>query len=480
MGRSTGIGTGLRYRFLSPPISLSLLCSCPIFVGAPSLTRREREVAILVGQGLTNREIATRLFISERTAESHVEQIRGKLGFHSRVQIATWVAASLPIDGGPVSGAPGVDRAEPTAPGRARHRYPGRLAVATSLGVVAALLVALALAYTLLSAPSGARPRVVTVAGTGERAFSNDGGQASASPLVHPLALSIGPAGEIYIAEGNRIREVMSNGRITTFAGTGTPGNGGDGGPAAQAQLYMPQGLAVDSAGNVYIADTLNNRVRRVNADGTITTVAGTGEAGYTGDGKPGREAKLNLPTGLAIGFSDTLFIADTGNNVIRRLGPDGAIHTVAGTGEAGYRGDAGSALDAVLHAPGGLAFDGEGNLYIADTLNQRVRRVDVNGQIATVAGTGASGYLGDGRSASLAELNLATNPLEGMGQGLAADSRGDVYIADALNHRVRRIDVKGTISTIAQMRTPLGLAVDAQGLVYVADADDNRVSRIG
>jgi sugar lactone lactonase YvrE len=186
------------------------------------------------------------------------------------------------------------------------------------------------------------------------------------------------------------------------------------------------------------------------------------------------------LPTGLAIGFNDTLFIADTGNNVIRQLGPDGAIHTVAGTGEAGYRGDAGPALYAVLHAPGGLAFDGEGNLYIADSLNQRVRRVDVNGQIGTVAGTGASGFLGDGQPAIYAELNLATNPLEGMGQGLAVDSRGDVFIADALSHRVRRIDVKGTISTIAQMRTPLGLAADAQGFVYIADADDNRVSRIG
>jgi sugar lactone lactonase YvrE len=272
----------------------------------------------------------------------------------------------------------------------------------------------------------------------------------------------------IYIAEGNRIREVGNDGRISTFAGTGTAGNSGDGGPAVQAQLNMPQGLAVDSAGNVYIADTLNNEVRRVDPAGTITTVAGAGDV------------KLNLPTGLAIGFSDTLFIADTGNNVIRRLGEEGAIQTVAGTGEAGYRGEAGAAIDAVLHAPGGLAFDGEGNLYIADTLNQRVRRVDVNGQIGTVAGTGASGYLGDGRAGTYAELNLATNPLEGIGQGVAVDSQGDVFIADALNHRIRRLDVKGTITTIAQMNRPLGLAVDAQGLVYVADADDNRVSRIG
>jgi len=152
----------------------------------------------------------------------------------------------------------------------------------------------------------------------------------------------------------------------------------------------------------------------------------------------------------------------------------------VAGTGEAGYRGDAGRAGDAVLHAPGGLAFDNEGNLFIADTLNQRVRRVDVNGQIESIAGTGVPGYLGDGRAATFGELHLATNPLEGIGQGIAVDSQGDVFIADALNGRVRRVDVLGNIDTIAQMTTPLGVAVDAQGLVYVADADGNRVSRIG
>jgi sugar lactone lactonase YvrE len=424
-------------------------------------------VAILVAQGLTNREIATRLFISERTAESHVEQIRGKLGFHTRVQIANWVAAELPVDPGPAP-APAVTSPAPPASGRARIRLSRRM-VAISAGVIGvAVLVGLALAYTWLSIPTGTGPQLVTVAGTGERAFSGDGRQASASALVRPLAVAIGPAGEIYIAEGNRIREVKKDGRITTLAGTGGAGNAGDGGPGAQAQLNMPQGLAVDSVGNVYIADTLNNRVRRVSADGTITTVAGAGEIA------------LNLPTGLAIGFGDTLFIADTGNNVVRQIGLDGVIRTVAGSGEAGYRGEAGRAADAVLHAPGGLALDGEGNLYVADTLNQRVRRIDVNGQIVTVAGTGASGFLGDGRPAIYAELNLATNPLEGMGQGLAVDSRGDLFIADALNRRIRKVDVKGVISTIAQVRAPLGLAVDAQGILYVADASDNRVSRIG
>ncbi|HEY4914637.1 MAG TPA: LuxR C-terminal-related transcriptional regulator [Candidatus Dormibacteraeota bacterium] len=447
----------------------------------PSLTRREQEVATLVGQGLTNREIAAKLFISERTAESHVEQIRGKLGFRSRTQIAVWVAAGSAGAAGPVSSLPAAGPPLPSAGGRALPRPPRRLALAAGAVVIgAALLGGLEVAYNSLSSTKAGGPPTVVVAGTGERAFSGDGRPASASPLVRPLALAVGPAGAIYIAEGNRIREVTKDGRISTFAGTGVAGFSGDSGPAAQAQLNTPQGLAVDSAGNVYIADTLNNRVRRVDADGTITTVAGVGAAGYVGDGKPGPEAQLNLPTGLAIGSSDTVFISDTGNNVIRQLGLDGAIHTVAGTGEAGYRGDAGSALDAVLHAPGGLAFDSEGNLYFADTLNQRVRRIDVNKQIETVAGTGVAGYLGDGRPAIFAQLNLATNPLEGMGQSLAVDSQGDVFIADALNHRVRRLDVTGMISTIAQMKTPLGVAVDAQGLVYVADGDDNRVSRLG
>ncbi len=273
-----------------------------IVVVAPSLTRREREVAILVAQGLTNREIATRLFISERTAESHVEQIRGKLGFRSRVQIANWVAAGLEGDGAPAAG--------PAEPSARRFLAPAsRRAAIIGAGVIAVVLLGgVALAYSWLSTPSAAGPRLVTVAGTGVRAFSGDGRQATASALVRPLALAIGPAGELYIAEGNRIREVTKDGRITTFAGTGAAGGDGDGGPAAQAQLNIPQGLALDSVGNVYIADTLNNRVRRVSADHIIATVAGTGEAGYAGDGRPGREAKLNFPTGLAVGSGDTLY----------------------------------------------------------------------------------------------------------------------------------------------------------------------------
>jgi DNA-binding CsgD family transcriptional regulator len=452
-------------------------------VEAPRLTRREREVANLVAQGLTNREIAARLFISERTAESHVEQIRGKLGFRSRSQIAAWMAAQAQTS---KDDAPSTAPAPATAPsarsvGPGGSRWTWRLGlIVAGVVLVAALFGTLELTHKSLGTTNSTGPTIVSVAGTGARAFSRDGGRATSSSLVHPLAVAVGPGGEIYIAEGNRIREVQPDGRMATLAGTGDAGSGGDGGPAKQAQLNTPQAVAIDSLGRIYIADTLSNRIRRVDPDGSVRTVAGTGAAGYAGDGKPAVEARLFLPSGLAIGFDDSLFIADTGNNVVRQLGRDGIIRTVAGTGEAGYRGDGGPAEYAVLHSPGGLAFDDEGNLYIADTLNQRVRRVDVNGQMATVAGTGIAAFGGDGGRGIYAELNLATNPLDGMGQGLAVGPTGDVFIADGLNHRLRKLDVRGVISTIAQMKTPLGVAVDSHGAVYVADADDNRVLRVG
>jgi DNA-binding CsgD family transcriptional regulator/sugar lactone lactonase YvrE len=450
-------------------------------VGPPNLTRREREVAALVAQGLTNREIAKRLFISERTAESHVEQVRSKLGFRSRVQVAAWVteqgmaagaearqSATMPTQGAPAS-----------RPQRAVRRRPPKALVATVLAVI--VVAALALGYEWWLRPAQVPAAVVaTIAGTGERAFSGDLGRATASALVDPLALAVGLKGEVYIAEGNRVREVTADGRITTVAGTGVAGDYGDGLQARQAQINEPQGLAVDGAGNLYIADTLNHRIRRVGSDGTITTVAGTGVAGYSGDGKPAVQATLNLPTGLAVGPGDTLFIADTGNNVVRQLGQDGVIRTMAGTGAAGYRGDGYLAVDALLDKPAGLAIDGEGNLYIADTLAQRVERVDLNGVIETVVGTGIPGYLGDGQQAIYSEIDLASNPLEGVGQALAVDSRGNLLVADALNGRIRERAVNGVISTIDRFKLPLGVAVDAEGRVYVADGGDNRVYRIG
>lgn len=450
-------------------------------VPTSKLTKREHEVALLVAQGLTNREIAATLFIAERTAESHVEQIRGKLGLHSRVQVAAWVAADgVDTKHDEASSAPPAGSADQPLNVQSRRRLPrGMVAVIITVAVSASLLAGLALAHNRLSTKATVGPAIATVAGTGERAFSGDGRQATASPLVRPVAVMVGPDGEVYIAEGNRVREVMPDGRITTLAGTGTAGSEGDGGPATRAELNAPQGLAIDSAGNVYIAETLGNRVRVVRRDGVITTAAGNGEPGYAGDGRRANNANLNLPTGLAIGFDNSLLIADTGNNVIRQVGRDGVINTLAGTGEAAYRGDGGPALYGAFHAPGGLAFDDEGNLYVGDTLNERIRRIDVRGQISTVAGTGEAGYSGDGGPAINAELNLATNPLQGIGQGLAVGPGGEVVIADAMNHRIRRLHAEGLITTVALTKTPLGVAVDPQGTIYAADAEDNRVLRI-
>jgi sugar lactone lactonase YvrE len=435
---------------------------------------------MLVAQGLTNREIAATLFIAERTAESHVEQIRRKLGLHSRFQVAAWVAADgLDTNGDKAPSPPPTGGADQPSVVQSRRRLPRRVgAVIIAVAASASLLVGLVVARDRLSTKAAVGPTIATVAGTGQRAFSGDG-RATVSPLVRPVAVAVGPDGEVYIAEGNRVRQVKQDGRITTLAGTGTAGSEGDGGPATRAELNAPQGLAIDSAGNVYIAETLGNRVRVVRRDGVITTAAGTGEPGYAGDGVRANDAKLNLPTGLAIGFNNSLLIADTGNNVIREVGRDGVVSTVAGTGEAAYRGDGGPAMYAAFHAPGGLAFDDEGNLYVGDTLNERIRRIDVKGQISTVAGMGEAGYRGDGGPAINAELNLAANPLQGMGQGLAVGPGGEVVVADALNHRIRRLHPGGLMSTVAPTKTPMGVAVDPQGTIYVADADDNRVLRI-
>lgn len=443
-----------------------------------TLTRREREVAELVARGLTNREIATRLFISERTAESHVEQIRGKLGFHTRAQIAAWVTANG-IGGDSSASLPLTSAPAPATKPRTRS------ATWTISGVAAvSVVVIVALVFAADRLMSGAGPQqlaVTNVAGTGQLAFSSDGGVATATPIVHPLALALGPDGTVYIAEGNRVRQIRRDGRIATLAGTGEAGDRGDHGLARLAQLNSPQGLAVDSAGDVYIADTRNHRIRRVAPDGIIATVAGTGKAGFAGDDGKAIEAQLNLPVGVAVGFGDDLWIADTGNNRVRRIDANGIIRTIVGTGEPGYRGDGGQALYAVLDGPAGLAFDYEGDLYIADSLNERVRKVDVTGLIVTAAGNGTAGFAGDGSPATDASLNLASNPLDGSGQGVAVDVQGNLFIADAQNHRVRRVDLHGTISTIAdELQLPAGVAVDGYGAVYIADAADNRVRRIG
>ena len=287
--------------------------------------------------------------------------------------------------------------------------------------------------------------------------------------------MAVDTSGNLYIADdqNNRIRRVDSSGNITTVAGTGVSGYGGDGGPATEAVLNSPVGVAVDTSGNLYIADFGNHRIRRVDTMGTITTVAGTGEQGESGDGGPATAALLSDPFDVAVDTSGNLYIADTRNDKIRRVDTMGIITTVAGTGSGGYFGDGGLATNAWVYRPQGVAVDSSGNIYIADTLNDRVRQVDTMGIITTVAGTGESGYGGDGGLATAAVLYVPTR--------VVVDSSGKLYIADTNNRRIRRVDTSGNITTVAgtgesgysgdggsataaRLAAPRGVALDSSG----------------
>jgi sugar lactone lactonase YvrE len=365
------------------------------------------------------------------------------------------------------------------------------------------LFLSLTAAVIVAGSPvAGADPGTVsTVAGT-TRGYSGDGGPATEAQLYQPRMSISDAAGNQYIADtfNQVIRKIDAQGTISTAVGVyhpveaGTsddqcpPDFGGDGGPATKARLSCPHSVVIDGGGNMLIADSGNNRIRRVDTQGTITTIAGTGKFTSDGDGGPATAAGLKSPKGITFDLTGNLLIADSANNQIRRVDTQGTITTIAGTGDAGYSGDGGPATAAKLEAPRTIAVGPSGDIYIAEPNVHRIRKVDTKGIISTLAGTSKAGFSGDGGPAGEAQLNMP--------RGVGVDGADNVYIADSLNHRIRKV-ADGVITTIAgtgvkgysgdggpatQARffTPRAVDADRSGDLYVADTYNNRIRRIG
>ncbi|MCC7175185.1 MAG: hypothetical protein IT159_08310 [Bryobacterales bacterium] len=363
--------------------------------------------------------------------------------------------------------------------------------------LVAALLAA---APAPCQAPAPPVYTITTVAGNGSAGFSGDEEAASAAQVFSPWGLFLDGAGNLFIADqlNNRVRKITPDGKITTVAGDGTASFYGDKEAATAAALNHPVGLAVDSAGYIYFSDAGNHRIRKVTPAGAIDTIAGDGTAAFRDtddtvdedqDGNPANEdatfAQMNRPLGIALDSAGNLYIADSYNHRIRKLGTNGKLSTVAGDGTAGRGGDGGPATKAQLNYPQGVAVTPSGVLYIADTSNGLIRRVDTDGTITRVAGIGLNGYSGDGGPALQAGLDYP--------KSVALDAAGNIYIVDSLAGRVRVITTDGIIHTIAgngtygdggdggpatraPLKFPSGLALAAGGAIYVSDTQNNRV----
>lgn len=336
---------------------------------------------------------------------------------------------------------------------------------------------------------------IQTIAGTGNAGFLEGTLDATDSRLNSPVAVVEDTLGNVYFADLNnqRIRKIdVSTNFISTLAGTGVAGFSGDGGIGTSAQLNNPTGVAVYKTQSLYIADRSNHRIRKIDlATGNITTIAGTGVAGFSGDGSAATAAQLNNPTSVIVDNSGNIYITDLSNHRIRKITiATGNINTIAGTGTAGFSGDGAAATAAQINSPAGIALDTSGNIYITDQGNQRVRKITIAiGNISTIAGTGTAGFSGDSAAATIAQLN---NP-----SGIAVDISGDVYVSDQSNQRIRAISiVSGNINTIAgtgiagfsgdggsallaQLNAPSGISIDKKGDILLADRSNHRLRKL-
>ncbi len=346
------------------------------------------------------------------------------------------------------------------------------------------------LVILLTAASSLSAAQISTFAGTGVRGSSGDGGPATAAQINDPFGLTRGPDGALYFCEygGQLIRKVTPDGKISTVAGTGKTGYTGDGGPALAATFNKPHELRFDQAGDLFIADMVNHAIRKVDLKrGTISTIAGTGQPGYSGDGGPAHQAQLKQPHSIQFDAAGDLFICDIGNNVVRKVAmKTGAISTFAGTGTAGPTPDGAPIAGTPLKGPRSLDFDAAGNLWLATREGNQLLKFDLKaGKIFLVAGNGKKGFGGNGGPAKDATLS---GP-----KGVAIAKNGDVYLVDTESHSIRMVDAKkGTLELIVgtgekgdgpdgdplrcKLARPHGIFIDPDGAIFIGDSETHRV----
>ncbi len=329
---------------------------------------------------------------------------------------------------------------------------------------------------------------ITTIAGTGTAGYSGDGGPATAAAIAYPYGLCTNAGGDLFFADPNRhvVRKINTSGVITTFAGTGTSGFSGDGGAATAANMNFPVYLCVDASGNLYISDELDHRIRMVTPSGTISTFAGDGTMFYSSDGVPATSTSIGQPYGIIALASGDVVICDEANNIVRIVNSSGIVNTLAGNFYWGYGGDGGAATDAMIAFASGITVDPSGNLLIADSDNGRIRSINASGNINTIAG----GYVGAGRAATTASFMFTDD--------VAIDGSGNFYVSCSFYHQVWKINSSGVLSlfagngsatyfgtgdggaaTAANMVAPMGIAADRYGNIYIADQNDNRIRKV-